>query len=437
MIGRMPTLAEALDVALESPEAHEFRDRLASWKTRRRAPIHSFHRWYGKLIPAIPAAAIEAFTQPGELVADPFCGSGTTLVEARRAGRASVGVDINPLATLLTRVKTRTLERAEIEAAARRVENRFARDGAGDWRARAPDVRNLDHYWPEPVARDLVRLLAAARAEEAVGTREFFVALASAINRDVSNADTRHVFWGVSRRMREKIADGWCGDVPRRFARALRDRVAAAEEMAAVATGAPEPRVATASAEDLPSPTGAAALVVTNPPYVSSIRYVETFKWEAFWAGTCHGREDLHALDRRSLGTERVARRDAPTEEELAAMTSPAGRDAVEALVAADQPRMARVVWRYASGLDRALATAARCLRHGGHAVVKVSASRLRTVTVATPLMVIETFARHGVDLRAAVEDDYDPRSRSLTTARNWYSGRLDADHVLVLRRTS
>ena len=46
-----------------------------------------------KMLPAIAATAIERYTQPGDLVADPMCGIGTTLVEAIHLGRGGLGVE--------------------------------------------------------------------------------------------------------------------------------------------------------------------------------------------------------------------------------------------------------------------------------------------------------------------------------------------------------
>ena len=46
-----------------------------------------------KMLPAIAATAIERYTQPGDLVADPMCGIGTTLVEAIHLGRDGLGVE--------------------------------------------------------------------------------------------------------------------------------------------------------------------------------------------------------------------------------------------------------------------------------------------------------------------------------------------------------
>lgn len=67
--------------------------------------LHRFHWYPGTFIPQIPAYLIELFSQPGDLVLDPFCGVGTTLVEALRLGRRAVGADVNHIATLVASVK--------------------------------------------------------------------------------------------------------------------------------------------------------------------------------------------------------------------------------------------------------------------------------------------------------------------------------------------
>ncbi|WBB69125.1 DNA methyltransferase [Micromonospora sp. WMMD812] len=55
----------------------------------------------GKMLPHLAAHAIASYTAPGDLVLDPMCGSGTTLVEAMHLGRDALGVDIEPRFTAL------------------------------------------------------------------------------------------------------------------------------------------------------------------------------------------------------------------------------------------------------------------------------------------------------------------------------------------------
>jgi hypothetical protein len=70
---------------------------------------HDFYRYPARFSPFFARAVIKAFTKPGDIVLDPFMGSGTTLVEARVLGRRAIGVDISELATFIARVKTTSL----------------------------------------------------------------------------------------------------------------------------------------------------------------------------------------------------------------------------------------------------------------------------------------------------------------------------------------
>ena len=70
-----------------------------------RAHVHGFHSYPARMHPLTARRLVEAFSRPGDVVLDPFCGSGTVLVEARLAGRTAIGVDANPLAVRLARLK--------------------------------------------------------------------------------------------------------------------------------------------------------------------------------------------------------------------------------------------------------------------------------------------------------------------------------------------
>jgi len=74
-----------------------------------RTHIHGLHTYPARMHPPVARKAIRLFASHGDLVLDPFCGSGGVLVEAKIQGYKSVGIDINPLACLLARVKTTPL----------------------------------------------------------------------------------------------------------------------------------------------------------------------------------------------------------------------------------------------------------------------------------------------------------------------------------------
>ena len=70
---------------------------------------HGYHRYPAKFLPDVVRKLIEDYAQNSNLIADLFAGCGTTLVEAKVHGISSVGTDINPVAQLITKVKTTAL----------------------------------------------------------------------------------------------------------------------------------------------------------------------------------------------------------------------------------------------------------------------------------------------------------------------------------------
>jgi len=86
---------------------------------------HAIHRYSGKFIPQIARQVIELLTKPGDIVLDPYCGSGTTLLECTLTGRRSIGIDLNPLAVLISKVKTTTITEKELNELLQELENKL------------------------------------------------------------------------------------------------------------------------------------------------------------------------------------------------------------------------------------------------------------------------------------------------------------------------
>lgn len=80
-----------------------------------RGLTHGFYKYPARFSPTFARAVIETFTEPGQLILDPYVGGGTTLVEARACGREAVGVDISQLAEFVARVKCTIFSEAELE----------------------------------------------------------------------------------------------------------------------------------------------------------------------------------------------------------------------------------------------------------------------------------------------------------------------------------
>jgi DNA modification methylase len=78
--------------------------------------VHRLHPYLGKFVPQLAEAFIRRYAQPGDLVWDPFAGSGTTLVEANAFGARAAGCDVSAFNCLLTRVKTDEYDPRELLA---------------------------------------------------------------------------------------------------------------------------------------------------------------------------------------------------------------------------------------------------------------------------------------------------------------------------------
>ena len=68
--------------------------------------MHNIYSYHAKFNPNIPKEFIKKYSCEGDLVLDPFCGSGTTLLEGLKLKRNVIGVDISPIGILCSKVKT-------------------------------------------------------------------------------------------------------------------------------------------------------------------------------------------------------------------------------------------------------------------------------------------------------------------------------------------
>lgn len=98
--------------------SNDFLQWLNEWtfKTRRELILtHDIHKYPAMFIPEVVEKIISLYTTENDLVLDIFSGSGTTLLESMRLKRKSIGIELNPLACLISKVKTTAINKKILE----------------------------------------------------------------------------------------------------------------------------------------------------------------------------------------------------------------------------------------------------------------------------------------------------------------------------------
>ena len=110
--------------------------------------VHGLKNYPGRFPPNIPKILIEKYTNEGDFVLDPFVGGGTTLIEAIKLGRNSIGFDINPKAIDLSNEKIIKIKRKSIIARAEICDanNLILKDNSIDLVVTSPPYWNLIMY---------------------------------------------------------------------------------------------------------------------------------------------------------------------------------------------------------------------------------------------------------------------------------------------------
>jgi hypothetical protein len=164
---------------------------------------HLLHSYPAKLLPQIPTFFLEnkKFTQLRRptVLADPFCGSGTVLLEGAIRGHEVVGADTNPLARLIARVKTNPISTRSIRDHLMTINHQVARMGDCD----LPPVVNLSEWYAASVAKELGKLRLAIARIESKPVREFMLVCFSVCVRKMSRADPR---LGTSKNSSRQVA---------------------------------------------------------------------------------------------------------------------------------------------------------------------------------------------------------------------------------------
>ncbi|MHA1288184.1 MAG: DNA methyltransferase, partial [Candidatus Thorarchaeota archaeon] len=117
---------------------------------------HGIHKFPAKFFPELPRYLIRKYSEPGEYVLDPMCGSGTTILEALLNKRIGFGIDIDPIALLITKVKTTPIPCESLETASTILEQQIRKlDNDSEYNPILPEFHYRDKWFRSYVLREL------------------------------------------------------------------------------------------------------------------------------------------------------------------------------------------------------------------------------------------------------------------------------------------
>lgn len=307
-------------------------ERLPLTQTKFDRLTHYLFRYPAKFHPPVARALLERYTKPGDHVLDPFCGSGSLLVEcAVMGGRHGTGSDVDPVAVFVSQNKIRRLEVEQLSRSCtlladkleglRRPDDEYLERRFSDLSSEemhrvvseeglwVPAIPNLLHWFRVYVILDLARIYQEiSRLTVPTLHRDFLMLCFASIVRSASNADPVPVSGlEVTSHMKRKDEQGRLVDPFSLLLKAIKKALSAVGRFYSAADPSARVSAITADATEVASYVGEPVdVVITSPPYHNAVDYYRRHQLEMFWLGLTKSHEERLALLPRYIGRHKV-----------------------------------------------------------------------------------------------------------------------------------
>lgn len=398
-----------------------------------REHVHCYHDYPARMIPQIAARLIHEFGEDAHTLFDPYCGSGTSLVEAVVHGIDAIGTDLNPLARLIAEAKTRRPNLKSVDTAISRVREQLASQPKGPMLDSVDGITNLEFWFKPEVICKLSWLSDFIDELRSTDIKKFFKVAFSETARESSN--TRSSEFKLYRYPAEKLAS-FNPDVYGIFLQKLdRNRKGLAAFLQLLERAESDAKAVVHdfnTVNEIPAsliPSQSVDLVVTSPPYGDSrttVAYGQYSRLSAAWLKL----PEAHNIDQRLMG--------GATNGSLQHFPCSSLNEAVGCIADEDEKRAREVVAFY-DDLLRSMSNVARTLRSGGHACYVVGNRKVKGVVLPTSDVIRDFFSENGMEhVETFVRSIPNKRMPSRNSPTN-KPGKLDdtmtAEYIVVMRK--
>ena len=387
-----------------------------------RALTHGLHKYPAKFFPELPRWIIERYSDEGDLVLDPFMGSGTSNLEASVLRRDSIGVDVDPFSRFLSKVKTTPLDGGELLETYACLNDSLAEYTGKKTINRIPEFPYRDNWFKPYVLEELAYLKSSIdRLDTSSEIRNFYLVCFSSIIRAVSEADNNCTRTVIRKKLNKQVKPM---DAIRLFGKRLKQNV---EAMLTLLKACPTAEVIIPENADARRLEGISDstidLALTSPPYMNAVDYPRTHQLELYWLGMANG--SLRDLKSHHVGTEVVKAEDYRTLHKTGCSA-----DRVIKKIFSVDPRRAFIASKYITDMMQNLREVCRVLKPGKRYVMVIGNNLVRGETFETWYYM--KHAAPSLGLRVECHFVSGIINHFIKVPR---LERINDDHVLVLRK--